>query len=88
MLFRSCKQNYLNKNWNKQEPVFETSRIQKDINEFTVLATDLIYKQEATFNKDHFVETIMDLYSKLEITLDLDLVLKYRELYLNSKFNK
>lgn len=83
-----CKQNYLNKNWNKQEPVFEMSRIQKDLDEFTVPETDLIYKQEVTFDKDHFVETITDLYSKLEITLDLDLVLKYRELYLNSKFNK
>lgn len=83
-----CKKNYLAKNWNVEEPEFETSRVQRDFDNFRMPDTDLIFHQSHIYDTELFVKGISDLCNKLKIKVDMDLVLKYREHYLNSEFNK
>jgi hypothetical protein len=83
-----CKKNYLAKNWFKDEPEFETSRIRQDFDNFRMLDTDLVFHQAHIYDESLFAAGIQDLCNKLKIKVDMDLVLKYREHYLNSSFNK
>jgi len=77
-----CKQNYLAKNWIESEPEFETSRVYKEFSKFKQIATDLVINQTSIFNEPQFVVEINNIANKLNIVLDLDQVLAYRNLYL------
>lgn len=83
-----CKKNYLSKNRNTNEPIFETSRVYRDLKNFVRVDTDLVFHQKNIYDTGLFVANIKDLANKLKINLDMDLVIKYREHYLNSSFNK
>jgi hypothetical protein len=86
--FDLCKKNYLQKNWYKEEPVFEESRVFKEFNNFKPIPTHLTINQLDIYNKNLFIEAITKLSIELNITLNTNQVLAYRNLYLSNKFNQ
>lgn len=83
-----CKKNYLSKNLIDSEPVYETSRIKQDFDNYFLPDTNLIFYQRDIYDEVKFKQGMESIVDNLKINLDLSLVLKYRNLYLNNPFNE
>jgi hypothetical protein len=83
-----CKSNYLAKNEIRAEPVFESSRVQQDLDNFKLIDSELVFHQRDIVDEIKFTQSMQLLAEQLEINLDINLVLKYRDLYLKNPFNE
>jgi hypothetical protein len=86
--YEICRANYLKKNWIDAEPVFESSRVYKEFNSFNPIHDDLVIHQCELFNLDSFVKTIEYLHNGLNIHLDMDKVISYRDYYFSIPSNQ
>ena len=68
--------------------MFEESRVFKEFNNFKLIPTHLTINQLDIYNKNLFIEAITKLSIELNITLNTNQVLAYRNLYLSNKFNQ
>lgn len=82
-----CKSNYLKKNWIQQQPVFEDSRVYKEFRAFNCLK-DLTINQVDLFEESSFIKTIEYLAKGLDITIDMEEVLVYRDMYFAHPMNQ
>jgi hypothetical protein len=57
-------------------------------NLYTKNTTPFLFYQKNIYNEELFKDNIQQLASQLHIVLDMSQVLKYREAYLDNKFNK
>ena len=86
--YELCRKNYQAKNWMVEEPNFETSRVSISLREWEEVNTDLTFDQRHIYDETLFVNAINDLATKLNITLDMNQVLHYRNTYLSHQLNK
>lgn len=82
-----CKSNYLKKNWIQQQPIFEDSRVYKEFQAFNCL-DDLVINQVDLFKESSFIKTIEYLSNGLNITVDMEEILAYRNIYFAHPMNQ
>ena len=83
-----CKINYKNKNCVVDQPVFESSRVWHELQEFVPCNLDVQVNQRDLFQEQSFIKLISHIADKLNITIDMNRVLEYRNLYFKNKFNQ
>ena len=83
-----CKRNYIRKNWVNTNLSFEDSRVYEEFKNFKPITSDIVIDQRDLFSPERFVEVIKYLSTKLDVKLDLDQVLNYREQYFNHPRNQ
>ena len=83
-----CRSNYNSKNLIPEEADFDISRVKRDLDNFVMLDTDLYFYQQHIYDETQFSQGMQMLVDNLKINLDINLVLKYRDLYLKNPFNE
>jgi hypothetical protein len=83
-----CRKNYRNKNWVDSEPEFETSRCFKEFQAFNPITSDIVINQTDLFERSSFIKAIEHVRSSLNITLDMQQVLAYHDLYFSHPSNQ
>lgn len=83
-----CRANYNNKNWIESESDFETSRVFTEFQAFSPITSDIVINQTDLFSRKSFTETIERLRESLNINLDMDKVLAYRNYYFSHPSNQ
>lgn len=77
-----CRQNYTKRNWASEEINFKGSRVQKEFDNFKPILKDLVINQIDLYDEPRFITFMGDITEKLKISIDMDLVLTYRQHYL------
>jgi len=83
-----CKRNYVKKNWIQDEPLFENSRVYAEFQNFRPIESDLVVRQQDLFDTDKFIKTIDYLTRELNITIDMERVVAYRDRYFAHPMNQ
>jgi hypothetical protein len=83
-----CKRNYDLKNWIEDEADFFNSRVYQEYNAFRPILDDIVIRQSDLFDPVLFVKTIEYLCQSLNISLDMEKVIAYRDTYFSQPSNK